>query len=522
MILAFLAVLPGLFWSDGPETAQQLQRAGVTEIAVPAGTAGAWSATNVRAVEVDTAKLEHLDSPGVDYQMGRAGATATPWINSGLWRIIRNPGKTFMYEVTGPAVALAVAEAYASNAKAYVKLKAKEDFQAFATAMRFVSEIDTESMPPRANFTLVDDGSEEIAEVMNLLTRRNLLFTPGRADAKGGMVVKIGSGDYTKESAADPYAFAAIVRSKISDAKRLIRIYGTETTLARLYGDDRRARLHLIQYSRNSIDGVRVRVLGRYPRVLIASMGQRVSPAEDIVVDDSGTEFSIPRLRNYAVIDLDSTQPGVLNSAFTGANFELTADPHAAQWRTAPKVIIGTNSFGQPLRLGPTEVRSRWTSDSLYLLFSTPYDNLNLHPDPVVDRDTPALWDWDVAEAFIGADFENIGQYREFQVSPQGEWVDLDIDVNQPKQRGGIAWNSGYQVKARIDNSRHTWYGEMKIPLASITAKTPNAGDRLRLGLFRCAGVPPNRTFVAWQPPFRRSFHTPEAFGTLVFQNASK
>ena len=65
--------------------------------------------------------------------------------------------------------------------------------------------------------------------------------------------------------------------------------------------------------------------------------------------------------------------------------------------------------------------------------------------------ETPRLWNWDVAEAFIGSDFERIGRYKEFQVSPQSEWVDLTIDRENPKGQEGMRWNSGYAVKGRID-----------------------------------------------------------------------
>lgn len=517
MIPLFLAVMPGLLWSEGPETAPALAKAGIEQIAV-AGDAAAWSGSRIRATAVDPSKLEKLDVPAVDYQMNRASATATPWITSNLWRMLRHPGRAYVYEVAGPSVALAVAEAYTASVPTYIQLK-PADLPAYTGALQFLRNVDAERMPARVNFSLVDDASGDMEEILNLLVRRNLLFNViGPNEQAKGTVVRIGSREYTKEMAADPYQFAAIVRAKIGDGKRLVRVYGSDTIIARLYGDDTRSRLHLIQYGRNSVVGSRIRVAGRFPRVLVASMGHRVMPAEDIVVDESGTEFTIPEIRNYAIVDLDAGAPGVLHSAFAPGDFELTADPSAPQWKAAPKVTFQRNSAGKAVPIGPTEVRSRWTNDSLYLLFVSPFDQLHLKSNPVTDKDTPQLWDWDVAEAFIGADFENIGQYREFQVSPQGEWVDLDIDVVNPKPRLGMEWNSGYRVKARIDHAGKVWYGEMRIPLSSIAARPWTAGDRMRLGLFRCTGLPPDRMFIAWQPAFRRTFHTPEAFGTLVLQ----
>ena len=229
---------------------------------------------------------------------------------------------------------------------------------------------------------------------------------------------------------------------------------------------------------------------------------------EDIAFDGEATEFTIPELKNYAIVDLDGHDPGVLTSVYSDRDFDLSADPSAPQWRSVPSVSA-------PL---DTTVRSRWTRDSLYLLYTCPYRSLGLKPAPVLDRETPQLWNWDVAEAFIGADMKNIGQYREYQLSPQSEWVDLDIDVQNPKPGGGMPWNSGFKVRGRIDEAHKIWYGEMRIPLASIAERPFHAGDHLRLGLFRITGSSSDRELVAWQPSYRRSFHVPEAFGTLVLQ----
>ena len=110
--------------------------------------------------------------------------------------------------------------------------------------------------------------------------------------------------------------------------------------------------------------------------------------------------------------------------------------PTAADWAKAPRVHRRSRYVGQPIPGPPTEIRSRWTKEHLYLLYICPYDELNLKPDPDPSAETPRLWNWDVAEAFIGSDFEHIGRYKEFQVSPQGEWVDLDIDRDEPEGPG--------------------------------------------------------------------------------------
>ncbi|MBS1876533.1 MAG: carbohydrate-binding family 9-like protein [Acidobacteria bacterium] len=514
MILLLAAIVPGLLWDEGPQTAPVLEKAGIREIATT-GDASAWSGTRIRAVAVDGASLVKADAPGVDYQASRGGATGDPWVDSNLWRESRERARTFVYEVSGPAVPLAVAEAYASGARSYFRLK-QADLGAFQATLRFLHEVDAGPMEPRANFGLVDDGSPEMDEIMNLLARRNLLFEPVKSAADwNGVVVKAGSAEFPKELAAEPFKFAAAVRDRIGDDKRLVRVYGSTTTIARLYGTTEHSRLHLIQYGRGVVRGMRIRVMGSYPRVLIASLGQRVTIAEDVVSEGGFTEFTIPEFRTYAIVDLDASPQGRVASVRAEKNFALTADPDAPQWRGAPAVSISTGPFANSLPFGTTLVRSRWTADSLYLLYVCPYASLSLKPNPATDRETPQLWEWDVAEAFIGADFENIAQYREYQVSPQSEWVDLDIDVVNPKPNGGMGWNSGFEVKARIDAAKKVWYGEMRIPLQSIAAKQWRAGDRARLGLFRITGAAGEQRLVSWQPPFRRNFHVPEAFGVL-------
>jgi hypothetical protein len=216
----------------------------------------------------------------------------------------------------------------------------------------------------------------------------------------------------------------------------------------------------------------------------------------------------------------------VIDSAYAAKDFELTADPNSPQWAKAPRVLAGRDYFGEEVPGGATEIRSRWTSDYLYLLYICPYDELNLKPEPTTTDETPRLWNWDVAEAFIGSDAERITRYKEFQVSPQSEWVDLDIDRDDPKGQAGMKWNSGYTVKGRIvetadASGRKYWYGEMKIPFKSIDARPAEKGRNFRVGLYRIAGKESpgvTRKHYAWSPTGQKNFHVPQAFGTLTLK----
>jgi hypothetical protein len=194
-----------------------------------------------------------------------------------------------------------------------------------------------------------------------------------------------------------------------------------------------------------------------------------------------------------------TAEPGVITSVEMARDVALTASPAAPHWTDVRAAILDRDYLGVPILGRPTEVRSRWTRTHLYLLYACPYDNLYLKPSPDVSAETPKLWNWDVAEAFIGWDTTNIARYREFQVSPQGEWVDLDINRADASAQKGMAWNSGFEVMARVDEAARVWYGEMKIPFAAIDPRAPEPGRTLRAGLYRIAGPDP-RTFYAWQP----------------------
>lgn len=207
--------------------------------------------------------------------------------------------------------------------------------------------------------------------------------------------------------------------------------------------------------------------------------------------------------------------PAVFESLLVHRNFELSADPDAKQWKAAPRVLLTQDYLGKTIPGPPTEIRSRWSKTHLYLLFICPYKELHMKIDPKPAVETARLWNWDVVEAFIGSDVDHIAHYKELQMSPQGEWVDLDIDRDKPKEQGGMKWNSGYSVKGRIDSLTKVWYGEMRIPFVALDAKPPARGRELRTGLYRISGTGTARTYYAWQPTGQTSFHVPQAFGIL-------
>lgn len=214
-------------------------------------------------------------------------------------------------------------------------------------------------------------------------------------------------------------------------------------------------------------------------------------------------------------LPLAADGPGVLESVRAAKDFALKADPNAKEWKGVRGVIATNDSRGNETKGHRTEIRSRWTDQNLYLFFLCPYEAMYLIPNGSGAAETNKLWEHDVAEAFIGSDFQNIRRYKEFQVSPQGEWVDLDIDRDHPLPEGGWRWNSGFHVAAKIDEQKKVWYGVMQIPFSSIDTRSPKAGNELRANFYRFQGPPPNRNGIAWQPTGVANYHVPEAFGKI-------
>jgi hypothetical protein len=198
------------------------------------------------------------------------------------------------------------------------------------------------------------------------------------------------------------------------------------------------------------------------------------------------------------------------------ANTDSAADldPESSFWHDAPRVFFATDNYGHPFPDHRSEVRSRWTPKNLYFLFVCPYVQLHLRPNLSLTAKTWELWNWDVAEAFIGSERDPIHIYREFELSPQREWLDLSIDLRQPDKIADHDWRSGCEVDARIDAAARIWYGFLRVPWACVETGPAAAGNRLRINFFRSQGPQPIE--LAWQAPQQASFHVPERFGTLL------
>lgn len=173
----------------------------------------------------------------------------------------------------------------------------------------FLDGLPPADLPPIVDMGVLDDGTAVTGEVMNLLARRNLLYEIVKVpSARLRLTIAMGSREYPVEEAADPSAFALKIRRQLTDEQRTLRIYGSEVVIGRLTGDAARIRLHLINYGGREIEGLRVRIRSASAAGHAFAFGAGRVELIDHVVADGATEFSLPRLGVYAVIDLKATR----------------------------------------------------------------------------------------------------------------------------------------------------------------------------------------------------------------------
>jgi hypothetical protein len=124
------------------------------------------------------------------------------------------------------------------------------------------------------------------------------------------LTVQVGTPDFPSSAVANPSDFAARVREKLGDDKRLVRLYGTSTAIVRLVGDGTRTRVYLLSYSRNRIQqDVRVRVLGRWRPVAFAAFGAPPGMVlTDVETPGEATEFSLASFNTIAIVDLEKAR----------------------------------------------------------------------------------------------------------------------------------------------------------------------------------------------------------------------
>ena len=188
--------------------------------------------------------------------------------------------------------------------------------------------------------------------------------------------------------------------------------------------------------------------------------------------------------------------------------------PAPEAWEQAAPVRFDTDWQGRnadPER--ETEVRLLWTVETLFLRFRAHYRTITVFPDAEPNGRRDQLWDRDVAEAFLQPDYSNLRKYKEFEVSPNGFWIDLDI---APEEKHDL--KSGLKRRVVLNERSKIWTAELAIPMRSLVAGF-DPTMTWRANFYRVEGAAEPRFYSAWCPTGTPvpNFHVPEAFGELVF-----
>ncbi len=188
--------------------------------------------------------------------------------------------------------------------------------------------------------------------------------------------------------------------------------------------------------------------------------------------------------------------------------------PTASSWELASPIHFSADWRGKNADAArETEVRMLWTEETLFLRFRARYRTITVFPDAEPNGRRDHLWDRDVAEAFLQPDWSNPRKYKEFEVSPNGFWIDLDI---APGEKHDL--KSGLKRRVIREEARRVWMAELAIPMKCLVARFDPAAT-WRVNFYRVEGAEEPRFYSAWRPTGTvvPNFHVPEVFGELVF-----
>jgi len=191
--------------------------------------------------------------------------------------------------------------------------------------------------------------------------------------------------------------------------------------------------------------------------------------------------------------------------------------PRQSSWELAPPLRFSADWQGKNADSErETEVRLLWTPETFFLRFRAKYRLITVFPDAEPNGRRDQLWDRDVAEVFLQPDASNLRRYKEFEVSPNGFWIDLDI---APGEKHDL--NSGLRRRVTLDEARKMWVAELALPMKCLVHRF-NPAATWRVNFYRVEGATEPRFYSAWRPTGTPApnFHVPEAFGELVFASS--
>jgi alpha-galactosidase len=233
-----------------------------------------------------------------------------------------------------------------------------------------------------------------------------------------------------------------------------------------------------------------------------------------------------------AIAILEGVAPGAIP---TMAEHKLTSDqqtaiavrmrgmigaegfPELSSWEAGGSLRFQADWQGKNADPGrEMEVRLLWTPETLYLRFRARYRVITVFADAEPNGRRDRLWDRDVAEVFLQPNESDRRRYKEFEISPNGMWIDLDI---APGEKHDL--KSELRRRVTLNEASKTWIAELALPMKSLVERFDPAAT-WRVNFYRVEGPSEPRFYSAWQPTGTAApnFHVPEAFGKLIFADS--
>ena len=208
-------------------------------------------------------------------------------------------------------------------------------------------------------------------------------------------------------------------------------------------------------------------------------------------------------------------------SKFAPADFVPEGDLSKSVWRGAEFARFDEEALARKKHpQAETRVASAWTPSYVYFAFQCRYTVLNVYEGEQTGKEKWGLWNRDVVEAFINPSPERFNHYYEFEVSPNNQWIDLEIDLDkEPFNDAG--WDSRFEHATRVDEANHVWNCEMKIPVSALGTVPIKPGAEWRINFYRADGKGDDsqRLFLSWSPlpGSKMTFHQPASFSIIRF-----
>jgi hypothetical protein len=217
-----------------------------------------------------------------------------------------------------------------------------------------------------------------------------------------------------------------------------------------------------------------------------------------------------------------AAEPEYRTGRTTATRVDLLAGSEAA-WAGVRSVAYGPAPY-------ETRFRAVWDASGLFLRF----DADDAAPWHTMTKRDEHLWEEEVVEIFL--DLDRSGRdYAELEISPGNVVCDVRMIEARP-WKGDFDWNIegletnvAFQKKAGKTTGWTAlaflpWNAFRSLPSSKNIALPPKAADRWRFNLFRVkrpGGRQAPKTGAveaAWSKPPGDTFHAPEAFRDLVFE----